>query len=305
MSDRFFEKPIINSPYDPPRFHHALDDDGQPIDQPPVEGRRRSKLITPVPKAKRQRGKAAPAAQTGFILEDKDGLSDKDIEYNPTPIINEIRQYVDAWRSLPNPAQWQVTPATARLLQHWRTHDFTNQRPFFCQVEAVETMIWLTEVAPSLGVRGRKFLAHVEGANAQANPELLRMAMKMATGSGKTTVMAMLIAWQTVNAVRQPNSRRFSRGFLIVTPGITIKDRLSVLQPNDPYSYYRSRELVPADMMPDIGRAIIVITNYHAFKRRERMEVSRLGRALLQGRDDERSTPPKPKARCSSASCPN
>jgi type III restriction enzyme len=286
MSERFFEKPIINSPYAPPRFHHALDAEGQPIDQPPVEGRRRSELITPVPKSKRQKGK--PAAQAALILMDKDGLTTDDVEYNPTPIINEIRQFVEAWRNLKNPQDWNVTPHTARLLQHWRTHDFTSQRPFFCQIEAVETMIWLTEVAPGLGLRGRRFLDHVDGANAQANPELLRLAMKMATGSGKTTVMAMLIAWQTVNAVRQPNARRFSRGFLIVTPGITIKDRLRVLMPSDPDSYYASRQLVPADMEGDIKRAIIVITNYHAFKRRERTEVSRAGRALLQGRGDEK-----------------
>lgn len=188
MSDRFFEKPIINSPYARPSRHHALDADGQPIDQPPVEGRRRSELITPVPKSKRQ--KAKPAAQADLGLSDKAGLTTAEIEYNPTPIINEIRQYVDAWRNLPNPAQWNVTPSTARLLQHWRTHEFTSQKPFFCQIEAVETMIWLTEVAPKLGASVRKFTDHVEGANAQANPELLRLAMKMATGSGKTTVMA-------------------------------------------------------------------------------------------------------------------
>ena len=110
--------------------------------------------------------------------------------------------------------------------------------------------------------------------------------MKMATGSGKTTVMAMLIAWQTVNAVRSPTSTLFSRGFLIVTPGITIRDRLRVLLPDDPDSYYRTRELVPADMLADIGKAKIVITNYHAFKRRETMEVSKVGRALLQGRGE-------------------
>ena len=91
----------------------------------------------------------------------------------------------------------------------------------------------------------------------------------MATGSGKTTVMAMMIAWQAVNAVRAPTSKLFSRGFLVVTPGITIKYRLRVLQPNDPENYYRTRELVPADMLPDIDRAKIVITNYHAFQRRE------------------------------------
>ena len=78
--------------------------------------------------------------------------------------------------------------------------------------------------------------------------------------------MAMLIAWQTVNAVRHPGSKRFTRGFLVVTPGITIKDRLQVLQPNDPDSYYASRELVPSDMLDEVHRAKIVITNYHAFK---------------------------------------
>jgi type III restriction enzyme len=288
MSDRFFEHPILNSPYELPHWHHHLDDEGQPTDLPPVAGRRRSELITPVPKPRRK-GKDT-ASQTQITFTDSKGLSDGEVEYNPTPIINEIRQYVDAWRTLPNPAQWNVTPATQRLLQHWRNHSFTGPRPFFCQVEAVETMIWLTEVAPGMGARSKKFFDHVEGANTQANPELLRLAMKMATGSGKTTVMAMLIAWQTVNAVRHPNSKRFSRGFLVVTPGITIKDRLRVLQPNDPDSYYRSRELVPDDMLPELAKAKIVITNFHAFKRRERMEVSRIGRKLLEGRDGEIDT---------------
>jgi type III restriction enzyme len=118
----------------------------------------------------------------------------------------------------------------------------------------------------------------------------LRIALKLATGAGKTTVMAMIIAWQAVNAARHPQSKQFSRGFLIVTPGITIRDRLRVLQPNDPESYYRTRELVPTDMLPEIDRAKIVITNYHAFKRRERMELSKVGRALLKGRGPELET---------------
>ena len=111
----------------------------------------------------------------------------------------------------------------------------------------------------------------------------MRLALKLATGAGKTTVMAMLIAWQTINAVRRPGSKKFTRGFLVVTPGLTIKDRLRVLQPNDPDSYYASRELVPGDMLDDLDRAKIVITNYHAFKLRERIELSKGGRALLQG----------------------
>src|SRR3990170_2451477 len=96
--------------------------------------------------------------------------------------------------------------------------------------------------------------------------------------------MAMLIVWQTVNAVRRPGSKHFTRGFLIVTPGLTIKDRLRVLLPNAPDSYYASRELVPSDMLDDVKGAKIVITNYHAFKLRERVELSAGGRSLLQGR---------------------
>ncbi|MDR1133356.1 MAG: DEAD/DEAH box helicase family protein [Synergistaceae bacterium] len=142
-------------------------------------------------------------------------------------------------------------------------------------------------------MRDCKFIfEHFKNANAEANPELSRIALKLATGAGKTTVMAMLIAWQTINAIRHPQSRRFTRGFLIVTPGITIKDRLRVLFPNDPDSYYSQRELVPADMREDIKRAKIVVTNYHAFKLRERVDISRAGRGLLQGRhsDEELNT---------------
>ena len=190
---------------------------------------------------------------------------------------------MDRWRELPDSAAWRVTPETARLLRHWRSHHFGDIRPFFCQVEAVETLIWLAEVAPQLGREERKILDDLEQASEEANPGLARLALKLATGAGKTTVMAMLIAWQTVNAVRRPGSRRFTRGFLVVTPGVTIRDRLRVLQPNDPDAYYASRELVPGDMLRDLERAKIVITNYHAFMPRERLELSKGGRALLQG----------------------
>jgi type III restriction enzyme len=284
MSNSFFEQPILNSPYEIPHLHHALDKDGQPLDLPPVQGRRRSELITPVPKPRKQKKKAG-GDQTSFVLSDSDGLSTTEQEYNPTPIINEIRQHIASWRELSNPADWSVTPATAQLLRHWRHHNFQSVRPFFCQVEAVETAIWLTEVARR-EKRYKHLWAHIEGANQDANPEILRLALKMATGSGKTTVMAMLIAWQTVNAVRSPSSSLYSRGFLLVAPGITIRDRLRVLLPEDPDSYYRSRELLPVDMLPDIDKAKIVISNYHAFKRRETMAVSKVGRALLQGRGD-------------------
>ena len=205
-------------------------------------------------------------------------------------MVNDIRRQVDQWRRAPNPADWRVTPETERLLKHWRNHEFSDIRPFFCQLEAVETVVWLTEVAPKSGQAARSLLDRIANANSDANPELSRLALKLATGAGKTTVMAMLIAWQTINAVRHPNSTRFTRGFLVVCPGIPIRDRLRVLQPNDPDSYYASRELVPQDMLGDLESARIVITNYHALRLRERMEVSKGGRSLLQGRGDELKT---------------
>jgi type III restriction enzyme len=150
----------------------------------------------------------------------------------------------------------------------------------------VETAIWVTEVAPQ-SKNGKRLLDHLALANRDANPELMRLALKLATGAGKTTVMAMLIAWQTVNAVRHPASKHFTRGFLVCAPGLTIKDRLRVLQPNDPDSYYASRELVPGDMLDDVNRAKIVITNYHVFRLRERIDISKVGRQLLKGRTGE------------------
>ena len=286
MENRFFERPILNSPYEYPLRYWELDREGQPT-QKIIERRRTAEFITPIPKPRKRKG---PPQQQQMIFDEGKGLSTERQQYDPTPIINELRQYVDQWRGLQNPSNWQVTPETARLLQHWRHHKFSGIRPFFCQVEAVETLIWLTEVAPKAGKAGSKFLEHLANANNDANPGLSRLALKLATGAGKTTVMAMLIAWQTINAVRRPNSKRFTRGFLVVTPGLTIRDRLRVLQPSDPDSYYQSRELVPGDMQGDIERAKIVITNFHAFKLRERMEVSKGGRSLLQGQGEEINT---------------
>ena len=279
-SDRFFERPILNSPYEYPSQHWELDESGQPTNQV-LPRRRQVSFITPIPKPKKSKGAQVQPA-LGFD-EEAERVATEDQQYELAQTINSVRNAVDRWRELSDQGQWRVTPETARLLHHWRHHRFNDIRPFFCQVEAVETAIWLTEVAPQLGA-GRQFLEHLNQANEGANPDLSRLALKLATGAGKTTVMAMLIAWQTINAVRHPGSRRFTRGFLIVTPGITIKDRLRVLQPNDPDSYYKSRELVPGDMLGDLDRAKIVITNFHAFKRRETMELSKGGRALLRGR---------------------
>ena len=281
MSDPFFERPILNSPYASPSKHWELDETGQPT-QRIIESRRVAQYITAVPKPKKL--KTAPA-QKRMILDEGKGISTEEQEYDPTPVINQIRQAVSQWRELP-PAHWQVTPETARLLEHWRHYGFSGIRPFFCQVEAVETAIWLTEVAPQ-SKSGKEILDRLTRVNKENHPDLVRLALKLATGAGKTTVMAMLIAWQAVNAARMPQSSRFTRGFLVVTPGLTIKDRLRVLQPNDPDSYYASRELVPPDMIEAINKAKIVITNFHAFKLRETIDISKGGRALIEGRHGE------------------
>ena len=286
MSDDFFKRPILNSPYEYPARHWELDEDGQPTYQV-LEQRRSAQFITPIPSPKKRKRKSA--AQRDIVFDEGKGLSTEAQQYDPTPVINELRVHVDRWRDLQDSNQWRVTPETVRLLQHWRHHQFSSFRPFFCQVEAVETAIWLTEVAPQIGKGGWRFLDHLEASN-ELNSGLSRLALKLATGAGKTTVMAMLIAWQTINALRRPTSKRFTRGFLVVTPGLTIRDRLRELQPNDPDSYYQSRELVPGDMLDDLNRAKIVITNYHAFKLRDTMELSKGGRSLLQGRGPELQT---------------
>jgi len=246
MPNPFFERPILNSPYEYPARHWELDDSGQPT-QKVIEARRSARFITPIPKPKKRKG---GAEQSSLVFDEGKGLSTQEQQYDQVAVVNAVRQEVDKWRQIKNPNDWRVTPETARLLQHWRHHDFSGD----------------------------------------ANPELMRLALKLATGAGKTTVMAMLIAWQTINAVRHPQSKRFTRGFLVVAPGLTIKDRLRVLQPNDPDSYYKDREIVPGDMLDDISRAKIVITNYHAFKLRERIELSKGGRSLLQGRGEELNT---------------
>jgi len=284
MSDALFRHPILNSPYEYPERHWELDESGQPTTSI-VESRRTAGFITPTPKPKKRR-----SAEREIVFDEGKGLSTEEQMYDPKPIINQLQKHIDRWRMIPDPNQWGVTPETARLLQHWHHHRFSDIRPFFCQIEAVETAIWLTEVAPSLGKQGRVFLDHIEASNEQANPGLSRLALKMATGAGKTTVMAMLIAWQTINAIRRPTSKKFTRGFLVVTPGITIRDRLRVLHPNDPDSYYKSRELVPGDMLADLDRATIVITNFHALKLRETLQLSKGSRSLLQGRGSEIKT---------------
>lgn len=273
------ENPILNSPFEEPAKHWQLNERGEPTG---IQNASRRPSAYVVPIAPSKKGKAG-AVQGEMELEGRDER--EGVRISPNDFINEIRGYVGRWREL-KPAQWGVTHETARLLQHWRAKS-TTPPLFFCQLEAVETMIWLAEVAPKIG--RKDFRERLKQFNEDANPGLFRVAAKMATGSGKTTVMAMLIAWQAVNAAR--GRRNFSDAFLVVCPGVTIRTRLNVLLPSDPANYYDTRSLAPEDMLPHIRKARVVITNYHAFKQRELLSLPKISKELLKGRGrDVRTT---------------
>ena len=158
MSEKFFEKPIINSPYEYPSQHWELDESGVPTHEIKLI-RRPSDFITPIP---RPRQSSRENQQQELKLDSSIGISTDDQQYDITSIINGVRNQVDQWRQIPDPNKWGVTPETTRLLQHWRHHKFGSIKPFFCQIEAVETAIWLTEVAPNKGKLGKDFLDHID-----------------------------------------------------------------------------------------------------------------------------------------------
>jgi type III restriction enzyme len=261
----FVDNPIINSPFDEPKRQYQLDEEGQPTGII-LDGRRESIQVVPVPAARRK-------VKQGELLLDDGATSVKQNQ-----LVNEIRVRVGLWRA---GGRKGTTPETQRLFDHWSRAD-RSRRLFFCQMEALETLVYLTEVEPE------RFRGKIQEANDEANPGLFRLASKMATGSGKTTVMAMIIAWHSVNKARQPNSKKFTDAFLVICPGITIKDRLRVLQPSDPENIYEALDIVPPDLLDGVRRARIVITNYHAFMLRETEELSKLNRQILGGREGEK-----------------
>ncbi len=171
-----------------------------------------------------------------------------------------------------------ITNTTRQLLEYWTNPD-RERKLFFCQIEAVETAVYLAEVANKYGDNWIE--NSIRDFNEANNPGLYRVAFKMATGSGKTVVMAMLIAWQVLNKIVNPQDARFTEAFLIVTPGITIRDRLRVLYPNDPQNYYQQRDIVSLSQMAELGRAKIIITNFHTFKLRELVKAGKLTKNIL------------------------
>lgn len=251
------DNPILNSPYTAPDRHFAMGPHG-PTGE--IEtGRRRSESFIPIPASRKNKG-----------------AEQQEIDFDPTgerieenQLINEIRYRVELWRARGYPG---VTPISRKLLEHWAGGaDVRDDRMLFCQREAAETAIYLVEVS---GRKGEpEIRTRLERQNDLHNNGLPRTALKMATGTGKTIVMAMLIAWQTINKVHSPRDTRFAKRFLVVAPGITIRDRLRVLLPSEPDNYYRQRDLIPSDLWPALDEAQVVITNYHTFLLRDAPEI--------------------------------
>ncbi len=263
MQPVVIENPILNSPFEEPCRHFRFTDEG--ISNEIVDGRRVSSYFVPIARPRSKTGKSQMAFDTEWTQER--------IEENR--FINQVRERVARWRQ---GGYVGVTRTTADLLAYWKNQD-RARRLFFCQLEALETAIYLTEIA---GKYGDAWIENdLRKANDQSNPALFRIAFKMATGTGKTVVMAMLIAWHLLNKLANPQDARFGDAFLIVTPGITIRDRLRVLLPSDPQNYYKELDIVPGALREQMGRAKMVITNFHSFKPREQVSAGKVTKQIL------------------------
>jgi type III restriction enzyme len=172
------------------------------------------------------------------------------------PLVNKIRPRVKAWRENPTEPYAGVTGMTRKLLEHWNDpKERQDRRFFFCQLEAMETLIWLVEAPKSQKV-GIEI--------AQDVGSFQRLCSKMATGSGKTVVMAMLIAWQVLNKVAYPQDPRFSKSVFVVAPGLTVRSRLQVLMPTGLGNYYEEFDVVPTGLLEKLRQGKVLVRNWHA-----------------------------------------
>ena len=286
--------PIINSPFEEPAQHWRV----RRFEEPRViSGRRESAYYYRIPE---RSGRGRPTRhQKELLPEPQVG------EREELALVNALRRCVTAWRT----GAWTgrpydgVSPISRELLELWRAGgERRGQRLFFAQLEAAETIIFLTEAVPVY----RKGLAEVPrdepgpSARAAGRRAFTRLACKMATGSGKTTVMGMLIAWSVLNRQAQPNDERFTDTVLVVCPNVTIRERLQELDPAlGDLSLYRTRQLAPPHHMEALRRGEVMIVNWHKLARQEanrvngdRARVVKTGEpvevAVHAGRADER-----------------
>lgn len=223
------DKLIINSPYSEPKQYWSYDRETRSFSL--AEGRRPAGYVI--------------ASETSKSFDDP-GV------FKPIELVNTIRPRVKKWRESGYPG---VTGITKRLLEHWNDKEARQNRLFFCQIEAIETLIWLTEAPESEKV----------GIEIQSDGgEFIRICSKMATGSGKTIVMAMLITWQVLNKVTYPQDSRFSKNVFVAAPGLTVKSRLQVLQPFGEGNFYDEFNIVPSGLIEKLRQGKVIIKNWHA-----------------------------------------
>ena len=262
-------KPIISDPYNEPRQYYVIEKGELPR---LAEGWREACYYYRPPKRQTATGQA----------------DDIGTRY-PLDLVNEIRERLKAWRQAGYPG---ATAVTDELLRYWtRPEREGNTRLFFCQREAVETVIFLTEARADL--RQGLVIPRDEpsgDAKDKGYPGFVRYACKMATGSGKTTVMGMLAAWSILNKVADRGDARFSDVVLIVCPNVTIRDRLQELDPHrGETSLYRTRDLVPPHLMNDLRKGHVVITNWHVLAPQDLGQVGGVG-ARVVNRGSESDT---------------
>lgn len=199
----------------------------------------------------------------GFLIASQDSQTFDDPGiFRELELVNKIRPRVDDWRANDYP---NVTGVTKQLLKFW--HDGTRRvNPFFfCQLEAIETLIWLIEAHDS----------EKQGLTIPSDGGLFqRLLCKMATGTGKTIVMAMLIAWQVINKITYPQDTRFTKRILIMAPGLTVKSRLKVLFPTDEDNFYDQFNIVPDTFYEKLNSSIISIHNWHTLMPEEDVKSS-------------------------------
>ena len=227
---RKIDKLIINSPYEEPKQYWQYLPDEQKFQL--CEGRR-------------------PA---GYIVATESSKSiDTPGEFHEIELVNKyIRPSLKRWQQ---DGYLGLSTISKRLLEHWKEFEGRNHKFFFCQLEAIETLMFLTE-APQAYKNG----IHINGDGG----DFIRWCSKMATGSGKTIVMSMLIAWQILNKIASPKDTRFSKNVLIIAPGLTVKSRLQVLNPADENNYYQEFNIVPSGFMDKLRQGKIKIINWHA-----------------------------------------
>ncbi len=230
MSQKTIDKLIINDAYTEPARYWAYVRESQEFEL--REGRR----------------KAGYWKTSGVSRSSNDDPG----EFVELELVNKIRPRVQKWKAENYP---NVTGTTRKILEYWRDKEQREYPFFFCQLEAVETAIWLTEASPS----------EKQGIDLPSQPEgWQRQCLKMATGTGKTVVMAMMIAWQALNKLASPTDTRFSKNILVVAPGLTVKDRLRVLKPERPDNFYQRFNVVPSSLWQELLQAKIVVENWHS-----------------------------------------